>query len=339
MIGAGPEPPPATHASAPEEPEPRLRWPSWPGWLLLLAGFVGLSAAASSLGAAPVADGAMTAALLVGGPAVMLAGFTYFAVRSLRARAALPASRYRGPSVLLLFLIVLFAEYAVGLPLLSILLGGGAALDDPGILFFLLALTPTGFAAVAIVLVAWPGALRGVRWTDGAASIVSLAKGLAWAVPVWLLAGIVAYGVSEAYQALTGRPPPEGQAVIDLLSGLPMPLIVVAVVVLAPIGEELFFRGVAFNAWLREHGMRVALVGSTLFFAVLHVVEPVLAWAQGEVAALGSVLVTGSAISVVGLALGVAYARSRSLPLVIGLHAGFNGITVMGIYLAPQLAS
>ena len=48
-------------------------------------------------------------------------------------------------------------------------------------------------------------------------------------------------------------------------------LVVLAVVILAPIAEEIFFRGVVFNALLREGGRRWAYIGSAALFAVIHV--------------------------------------------------------------------
>ena len=47
-------------------------------------------------------------------------------------------------------------------------------------------------------------------------------------------------------------------------------LVVVAIVVFAPIAEELFFRGIVFNAWLREAGRVWAYVGSAALFAAIH---------------------------------------------------------------------
>ena len=48
-------------------------------------------------------------------------------------------------------------------------------------------------------------------------------------------------------------------------------LVIVAVVILAPIAEEIFFRGVVFNALLREGGRRWAFIGSSALFAIIHV--------------------------------------------------------------------
>jgi membrane protease YdiL (CAAX protease family) len=45
---------------------------------------------------------------------------------------------------------------------------------------------------------------------------------------------------------------------------------ILAIVVLGPVVEELFFRGYVFNAYLRAWGARTAYIGSSLIFALIH---------------------------------------------------------------------
>jgi hypothetical protein len=47
-------------------------------------------------------------------------------------------------------------------------------------------------------------------------------------------------------------------------------VILVAFLLVAPVAEEIFFRGVAYNAWERERGPWVAVIGSALLFAAIH---------------------------------------------------------------------
>ncbi len=49
--------------------------------------------------------------------------------------------------------------------------------------------------------------------------------------------------------------------------------LVLAAAVVAPIGEEAFFRGFALTAWWRDLGTRAALVRSALFFAIVHILN------------------------------------------------------------------
>ena len=46
---------------------------------------------------------------------------------------------------------------------------------------------------------------------------------------------------------------------------------VLGAAVVAPIAEEIFFRGFALSAWQRDLGPRPALVRSALFFALVHI--------------------------------------------------------------------
>jgi membrane protease YdiL (CAAX protease family) len=85
----------------------------------------------------------------------------------------------------------------------------------------------------------------------------------------------------------------------------------VAVVILAPIAEEVFFRGVVFNAWLREGGRRWAYIGSAALFAVIHLS-----------------LVSLLPIFLLGLALAWVYERTGNLLAPIAMHATVNGISV-----------
>ena len=93
---------------------------------------------------------------------------------------------------------------------------------------------------------------------------------------------------------------------------------VIGALVLAPIMEELFFRGMlqtALAKWWRSPWLAVLFSGCA--FGVFHY----------------SVFDTVPALTFFGIALGYAYARTRSLILVIILHAVFNGRSILWIVL------
>ena len=50
-------------------------------------------------------------------------------------------------------------------------------------------------------------------------------------------------------------------------------VMVLAAAIIIPIGEELFYRGFALTAWMRDLGERTALILATVFFAVVHIVN------------------------------------------------------------------
>jgi membrane protease YdiL (CAAX protease family) len=96
--------------------------------------------------------------------------------------------------------------------------------------------------------------------------------------------------------------------------------------VLAPIGEEVFFRGFATTAWARSSGAGRAIVRGALFFALAHVVTLVDAtFAEGAQRALYSFIV----LLPVSVALGWLFLGRRSLYASIGLHAAYNAINVL----------
>jgi uncharacterized protein len=90
----------------------------------------------------------------------------------------------------------------------------------------------------------------------------------------------------------------------------------------AAISEELAFRGVLFRIVEEAAGTWWALIVSALFFGAVHLGNP------------GATLWNSAAIAIeAGLTLGLAYHLTRSLPLCIGIHMGWNFAqgTVFGI--------
>jgi len=90
--------------------------------------------------------------------------------------------------------------------------------------------------------------------------------------------------------------------------------------ILAPVGEEFFFRGFLYNAARRRFGFWPAVWISTLVFAMVHV---------------GPLLIL--AIIPVGVLLAVAYERTGSLWVPIVMHVTNNSLALVLAYLFPQL--
>ena len=103
-------------------------------------------------------------------------------------------------------------------------------------------------------------------------------------------------------------------------------LSLLAAAVLAPISEELFYRGFATTAWLRSYGPTRAIVQGGLFFAFVHVLT--LGGPDFDHAAK-TALVAFVARIPVALALGWLFVRRGSLAASVGLHATFNGVLVL----------
>lgn len=305
-------------------------FPAWPAVLVAVIGFVcflfgiGLTGSAG-IGGIPESAAETGRTLTLVGLALLLLGLGGAAARSLAVRRHLPLERYRGPSILLLFALVLVLGSALSLPFTSQLAAAllGEEVLPTGVAILVLVITPVAFLIVTALFVVLPRSLAGLRLTDGPDTLLNILKGVAYGVPMWLGAAVVSAIVALIVQAVTGTPVSEEQAVVNLIGALPLPLALLAAAILAPLAEELFFRGVAFNAWERERGPRWALVGSALLFAAVHLLD-------------GAFLVFFP-ILLVGLALAFVYQRTRSLPTVFGMHAAFNAISLLLAFFLPDL--
>jgi membrane protease YdiL (CAAX protease family) len=290
----------------------------WLSWLLAIVGViiagVGLGVAASSLVTGDALEAARAGGIAtVTGLGLLSLGLAVAAVRALRMRRLLSDDRYRGPSVVLLFFLALaFGNF---LTILALVVGGSGLTDlsDPAVLIGLLLVTPVAFGLVTGACVLAPKALPG--WDlIGDKPALRLLQGVAIGLAAWIAATALEVALSALYEAVTGSPPEGGQVVVDLADTLPAAVAFLLVAGVVPAVEELFFRGVAVTAWVRERGPRFALIASTLLFTVAH---------------LGSTnLLAIPAIGALGLLLGAVFLRWRSLPLNFGLHGAFNAVSV-----------
>jgi len=141
---------------------------------------------------------------------------------------------------------------------------------------------------------------------------------LAAGVGLQIALGLALYPIAELY----GRD--ESQGVVDLLedtSGAGLAAFAVAVVLVAPLAEELLFRGALLRALLRRTTPAGAIFLSALVFALVHPLG------DPEV---GSVIVV-PAILTLGVISGYLAVRSGNLSRSIMLHAGFNLLTVVAV--------
>jgi membrane protease YdiL (CAAX protease family) len=184
------------------------------------------------------------------------------------------------------------------------------------------------YALLVWLLVVREGALswHDMGWPTGAdrrgrgRALVSLGYGVALASPI-VLVTVLLGGVLAALLRVT---PPEL---------LPVPatpsdwlLDIVVAVILAPIGEELFFRGFAQTAWTRDLGWRAALVRTAVFFALVHALST---GGNDFSEGLRLAVVTVVARLPVAFGLGWVFARTGSIAASVGLHAGFNGLMLV----------
>ncbi len=290
--------------------------PRWPGPLLIAAGAIlgigALSAGALAVqGQIAVDDPALVGWLALVGAVLFVAGLLYVAVRQLRVRRFLPPERYRGPGVLVLLVLVFALVSIITAPFGA---DAAALLMGEGELTFLGAAVLLIATQVALLLVSWflvfrPGALAALPSLPGRDPGGAIRAGIGWGLLAWLGATIASAGVVWLLERIGVEAEPQAaERAIQILDPW---LVVLAVVILAPIAEEVFFRGVVFNAWLREHGRRWAIIGSSALFALIH-----------------ASVVAVVPIFLLGLALAWVYQRTGNLLAPIAMHATVNGISV-----------
>ena len=281
------------------------------GWLATLAGGGLILVAVLSAG------GASTWLLLAG---VVLLGVGLIAgagsqgiERRVRGTAA-----YLGPSPFLVFAasipVSLLAVVLIAIPIGL----AGQPIDGPLGRLASVLVQALVYIALIRLLVVDTGALSwgemGWRRPDTRA-IGELLGGAAWALPVIVATIPVSAILLLLFPVTPESPlPPAGSPggfAINLLAGA----------VIAPIGEEIMFRGFATTAWARAIGARPGLVRAALFFALAHVIT-IAGSSLGE--AFGLAVVGFATRIPVALALGWLFLRRGSIWAPLGLHSTFN---------------
>jgi membrane protease YdiL (CAAX protease family) len=288
------------------------------GWIagLMGAGIVAISFMATRSGASGWLFLAGTVLLGIG----LIAATGSQAVE----RGRRPDLAYRGPSPVLTFLVVVALTFVALIVVLAPLSALGLDARSPAATLLNLLLTTLLYVGVIRLLVVGPGALT---WREmgvvrpGGAEVRDLLVGAAFAVPV-LVVTLVLGSLLSRFLVPSPSPLPDAGNLAGLLANL------LAAAVLAPVGEEIFFRGFATTAWARSSGARSAIVRGALFFALAHVVTLFDAtFETGVQRALFSFV----ALLPVGLALGWLFLGRRSLYAAIGLHAAYNAIQVIAL--------
>ncbi len=292
----------------------------------LLATVVGASALVAGFTGAGVALVAL-ALLLIGVGGIALSGAS-----ALQRRVDTPAAGWRGPGPLAIFWTTipwaLLAQLLVAALLTA--LGAATALSTP--LGTLALAAASNLATVLIVglVVVGSGA---VRWRDlilatPAASPKTLPPpdrrgglagdlfwGVALALPILSAAGLFATLVMNGTGLSAPVVLPPTMNAVDLAAN------VLTAGLIAPIGEELLYRGVIAQAWARQSSARRAILFSAIVFAFAHTLT-VGGTSVGDAASVAAV---AFAVRLpLGIALGWLWIRRRSLVATIALHASYN---------------
>ena len=257
------------------------------------------------------ADASLLLVVVAVGGLAIIVGLAMHVARAIVVREPLWEGRYRGPSVIALLVLAIIAANAASVSVANDVLAvtEGRAPSTVGALV-LLTVTQAALLAVAGLFVAAPRALAGLRFVSERRP-AALAWGWAccWRCPPGS-ARSCWRAITARLLELIGLRPDVGvaEAAINLVDPI---VLAIALVVVAPVAEEIFFRGIVYNAWLREFGVWRAVIGSAALFALIH----------------GSIFVI-PAIFGLGIALALLYRRTGSLPASMAMHATFNGITL-----------
>lgn len=297
---------------------------------LYVIGLLTLVLGASALVAGFAGGGvglAMLALVLIGVGGIALSGAS-----ALQRRVDTPVAGWRGPGPLAVFWTTipwaLLAQLLVAALVTSV--GAAAALTTP--LGTLALAAASNLATVLIIglVVVGSGA---VRWRDllvatPAASPSTLPPpdrrgglagdlfwGVALALPILSAAGIFATLVMNGTGLSAPAVLPPTLSAVDLAANA------LTAGLIAPIGEELLYRGVIAQAWARQSSARRAILFSAIVFAFAHTLT-VGGTSVGDAAGVAAVAFVVRLP--LGIALGWLWMRRRSLLAAIALHSAYN---------------
>jgi membrane protease YdiL (CAAX protease family) len=185
--------------------------------------------------------------------------------------------------------------------------------------------------ALFVVLVVVTLAYVGLRYPRALAllfgrrrpTLRDAAVGLGLGVACFLVINLVLGVALQTLMRLTGVELPELQAELRrlALNADTAPILFVSAVILAPIAEELFFRGMLFQSLRTRLGVPLSMVLSAVAFSLAH--------AEATVLATGLVVAT---IFPLGLFLAWILARRETLLVPMVVHGVFNLLGVLVLW-------
>lgn len=225
------------------------------------------------------------------------------------------------------------ALYLVGYLLIANILVGGvifvaSGVEDPSATEGSLGLVVTIVVDVVFlaIMVLWlsrrhPGWVQALGWPPRGQRVRAFAWGAGMGVLLYpAIAIVIGIPFSFLLEALSGEPSNAPEQVPSGLSLGGMAVAVVLAVVVAPLMEELFYRGVLFRSIRDRHGFWAGALLSAVLFGLVHYVPS--PWQDAVL--LQSVMVF------TGFAFAWIYERKRTILASIGAHMVFN---VIGIWL------
>jgi membrane protease YdiL (CAAX protease family) len=287
--------------------------------------------------------------------AVAAIGLIGLALAQARQRRADGWRDYVGPSPFLAGGALLATVEAVGLPLQFALKSARVDLESAPATFALVLMYLCTYIAIVHFLTVRTGALtwRDIahpqrlapssddwtaagpvpewtrRWSESIGALRSRASGmrigdilvpLAMLLPLMFVSNIL----SALMLIVLGLQPSDLITEVSTpLSDVDRVLAFVAVAVLAPIGEEIFFRGFATNSWGRSLSRNSTILRASLFFAFIHVIN--VTTTDANISWRAALFNFGARVPV-AFALTWLYMRRRSIVASGTLHFSYNGL-------------
>jgi membrane protease YdiL (CAAX protease family) len=300
--------------------------------LYLMAWILSVGGLAVTFVLGPLASDARAGTLLIGAGALAVTlGLAAGAGAQVLERADRHPDRYRGPSPLLVFGAYFFAMSLIGLLLLSVL---GVDPEQPFSFLGIGVVQAAGYIlvvwlfAVRTQAMPWP-AMGWPTWRSARPGAILRAAATAAAVMLPVTFGLVIVG--GIVGLLLGVDAPRVLPLSETpLDGL---MVTLAAAIIIPVGEEVFFRGFALTAWLRDLGERGALIRASLFFAVVHIANIAgVDFATG----LSQAVLQMAVLIPVAFVLGWLFLRHGLVAAIVG-HITYNALLLTLAYLASLL--
>ncbi len=286
------------------------------GWLLTAVGCASIFVAFAATGGGPG-----TFLLGVGGLGALTLGLVAAAGAQGLQRKADGIAGYAGPSPF-----IVLAAALTGSLLVSALLSATGLFGGGTPLALLVGVLISGAFYLGLIglLVVGTGALTwaemGFRRPTAPALAGDLGAGFVLGVVALFATAFVAAILVTLLGVEPVGPVPVPTSIADEVVDL------LAAAIVAPIVEEVFFRGFATTAWARRIGPSRAILRGALFFALVHVLT--IGGADAS-QALRIAMIAFVARIPVAFLLGWVFVRRDSLWASIALHATFNGVALV----------
>ncbi len=209
--------------------------------------------------------------------------------------------------------------------LLGVLTNPGAILGDPSRLEDAIMqsydpLIPTALSSVVVLLSIY--FINRWKWRES--GFLRMPKGIAASLPFYAALGILGNAALNAVMNLVDatRFFPEYDEMMELAMGGNPVFLVLAIVILAPLVEELIFRGLVMGHLLTKMRRPMAILLSSVIFGLIH---------------LNMLQILYAAL--MGALLAFIYVRSQSIWAAIFAHAGFNLVGVIAQLFIDDIAS